>query len=143
MAAGKAVFRPPQDLLHPGRGNRLNAFPAASPQGNVSEDRCHLWTREVRDESNGAGPLACARSHEEPRFAQVRFILLYGSVTEGRARAGSDIDLAVYYDGGPEAVRFRFAALSEIADDATRSDLLPSAALYPGGSPPRRGNLLP
>lgn len=32
-------------------------------------------------------------------FEKVRFIILYGSVAEGRARAGSDIDLAVYYDG--------------------------------------------
>lgn len=35
-------------------------------------------------------------------FEKVRFIILYGSVTEGRARAGSDIDLAVYYDGDRE-----------------------------------------
>ncbi|MDV2481525.1 nucleotidyltransferase domain-containing protein [Methanoculleus sp. Wushi-C6] len=51
-------------------------------------------------------------------FEKVRFIILYGSVAEGRARIGSDLDLCIYYDGDrEEAARFRFAALSELADD--------------------------
>ena len=46
-------------------------------------------------------------------FEKVRFIILYGSVAEERAKAGSDIDLCIYYDADrEEAARFRFAALS-------------------------------
>ena len=32
-------------------------------------------------------------------FDKVRFIILYGSVAEGRAKETSDIDLCIYYDG--------------------------------------------
>ena len=64
-------------------------------------------------------------------FDKVRFIILYGSVAEGRARAGSDIDLAVYYDGGrEEAARFRFAALSELADDRYDIQIFSLLPLY-------------
>jgi len=59
-------------------------------------------------------------------FDKVRFIILYGSVAEGRARATSDVDLAVYYDGDhEEAARFRFAALSELADDRYDIQIFP------------------
>ncbi|WP_245618927.1 nucleotidyltransferase domain-containing protein [Methanogenium cariaci] len=35
-------------------------------------------------------------------FDRVRFIILYGSVAEGRAKETSDIDLCIYYDGDRE-----------------------------------------
>jgi predicted nucleotidyltransferase len=64
-------------------------------------------------------------------FDKVRFVILYGSVAEGRARAGSDIDLAVYYDGGrEEAARFRFAALAELADDRCDIQIFSLLPLY-------------
>ncbi len=64
-------------------------------------------------------------------FKKVRFIILYGSVAEGREKAGSDIDLAVYYDGGrEEASRFRFAVLSELADDRYDIQIFSHLPLY-------------
>lgn len=64
-------------------------------------------------------------------FDKVRFIILYGSVAEGRARAASDVDLAVYYDGNhEEAARFRFAALSELADDRYDIQIFSHLPLY-------------
>ena len=64
-------------------------------------------------------------------FEKVRFIILYGSVAEGRAREGSDIDLCVYYDGDrEEAARFRFAALSELADDRYDIQIFSHLPLY-------------
>jgi predicted nucleotidyltransferase len=55
-------------------------------------------------------------------FSRVRFILLFGSVAEGRASRDSDIDLAVSYDGTvEEASRFRIAALTDLS--ATNCDL--------------------
>lgn len=57
-----------------------------------------------------------------PGFHNVRFILLYGSTAEGRSNSGSDIDLAVYYEGPPdEASLFRYHAL--MALDDSRYDL--------------------
>lgn len=38
---------------------------------------------------------------------QIKFIVLFGSVAEGRANKLSDIDLAVYYGGTPDE-RFQF-----------------------------------
>ncbi|MDD3372877.1 type VII toxin-antitoxin system MntA family adenylyltransferase antitoxin [Methanoculleus bourgensis] len=64
-------------------------------------------------------------------FDKVRFIILYGSVAQGRARAESDIDLAVYYDGDhKEGARFRFAALSELADDRYDIQIFSHLPLY-------------
>jgi len=64
-------------------------------------------------------------------FEKVRFIILYGSVAEGRARAGSDIDLTVYYDGDrEEAARFRFPALSELTDDPYDIQIFSLLPLY-------------
>ena len=64
-------------------------------------------------------------------FENVRFVILYGSVAEGRARAESDIDLAVYYDGErDEAARFRFAVLSELADDRYDIQIFSNLPLY-------------
>ena len=43
-------------------------------------------------------------------FSRVRFILLFGSVAEGRAGEGSDVDICISYDGSREdASRFRVA----------------------------------
>lgn len=64
-------------------------------------------------------------------FEKVRFIILYGSVGEGRARIGSDLDLAVYYDGDhEEASRFRFAVLSELCDDRYDIQIFAHLPLY-------------
>ncbi|SCL76490.1 putative nucleotidyltransferases [Methanoculleus chikugoensis] len=64
-------------------------------------------------------------------FERVRFIILYGSVAEGRAREGSDIDICIYYDGDrEEASRFRFAALSELADDRYDIQIFSHLPLY-------------
>ncbi len=64
-------------------------------------------------------------------FEKVRFIILYGSVAEGRARTGSDVDLCIYYDGDrEEAARFRFAALSELADDRYDIQIFSYLPLY-------------
>ncbi len=64
-------------------------------------------------------------------FEKVRFVILYGSVAEGRAGAGSDIDLAVYYDGDrEEAGWFRFAALSELCDDHYDIQIFSHLPLY-------------
>ena len=74
---------------------------------------------------------ALERMKTIPGFESVRFIILYGSVAEGRARARSDIDLAVYYNGErDEAARFRFAALSELADDRYDIQIFSRLPLY-------------
>ena len=53
-----------------------------------------------------------------PGFDRVRFVILYGSVAEGTATAGSDIDICIYYDGAAEeAGEFRFRALQELGSD--------------------------
>ena len=47
-------------------------------------------------------------------FDKIKFIILYGSVAEGKERTDSDIDICVYYDGkDEEAFNFRFRILSE------------------------------
>ncbi|MDN5339345.1 MAG: uncharacterized protein PWQ30_454 [Euryarchaeota archaeon] len=64
-------------------------------------------------------------------FEKVRFIILYGSVAEGRSREGSDIDICIYYDGDrEEAARFRFAALSELTDDRYDIQIFSHLPLY-------------
>jgi uncharacterized protein len=47
---------------------------------------------------------------------KVRFIILYGSASEGGMRADSDIDICVYYDG-TDASEFRLKVLSDLFDD--------------------------
>lgn len=44
---------------------------------------------------------------EMPDFDRVKFVILFGSKAEGRARKDSDYDLAVYYEGN-KAERFTF-----------------------------------
>ena len=64
-------------------------------------------------------------------FEKVRFIILFGSAAEGRARETSDIDLCIYYDGDrEEAARFRFAALSELCDDRYDVQIFEHLPLY-------------
>ncbi|WP_292489755.1 nucleotidyltransferase domain-containing protein [Methanoculleus sp. 10] len=64
-------------------------------------------------------------------FEKVRFVILYGSVAEERAKAGSDIDLCIYYDADrEEAARFRFAALSELCDDRYDIQIFAHLPLY-------------
>ena len=64
-------------------------------------------------------------------FEKVRFVILYGSVAEERARAGSDIDLCIYYDADrEEAARFRFAVLSELCDDRYDIQIFAHLPLY-------------
>lgn len=56
------------------------------------------------------------RIHKD--FSKVCFIILYGSVAEGRGREGSDIDLCVFYNGNEvEASKFRLEILSELLND--------------------------
>jgi uncharacterized protein len=64
-------------------------------------------------------------------FEKVQFVILYGSAASGQMRAGSDIDLCIYYEGSPdEARRFRFQALSELADDAYDIQIFQQLPLY-------------
>jgi len=64
-------------------------------------------------------------------FDKVRFIILYGSMAEGRAREDSDIDLAVYYQGCEEdASQFRLEVLSELLDDAYDVQIFNHLPLY-------------
>ncbi len=44
---------------------------------------------------------------EIPDFDRVKFVILFGSRAEGRARKDSDYDLAVYYEGNKNE-KFRF-----------------------------------
>jgi len=46
---------------------------------------------------------------------RVRFIILYGSVSSGRMKSDSYIDIGVYYDA--EGSRFRLNVLSDLFDD--------------------------
>jgi len=64
-------------------------------------------------------------------FERVRFIILYGSVAEGRARESSDVDLCIYFDGDrEEGERFRFFALSELFDDRYDIQIFRNLPLY-------------
>ena len=64
-------------------------------------------------------------------FEKVRFIILYGSVADGQAKAGSDVDLCIYYDGDrEEASRFRFAVLSELCDNRYDIQIFSHLPLY-------------
>ncbi|KQC05331.1 MAG: nucleotidyltransferase [Methanoculleus sp. SDB] len=64
-------------------------------------------------------------------FDKVRFIILYGSVAEGRERKKSDIDICIYYDGDPEeASRFRFGVLSELFEDRYDVQIFGNLPLY-------------
>ncbi len=64
-------------------------------------------------------------------YENVRFIILYGSVAEGRAKETSDIDLCIYYDGGREESQlFRFTALSELCDDRYDIQIFRNLPIY-------------
>lgn len=63
-----------------------------------------------------------ARLSEVPGFSNVRFIILFGSVAEGRAGPGSDVDIVIFYDGDQEeASLFRYKCL--IALGSSRYDV--------------------
>lgn len=64
-------------------------------------------------------------------FENVRFIILFGSVAEGRATETSDIDLCIYYAGTPdEGQQFRFAALTLLCDDRYDIQIFGNLPLY-------------
>lgn len=64
-------------------------------------------------------------------FENVRFIILFGSVAEGRATDTSDIDLCIYYAGTPdEGQQFRFAALTLLCDDRYDIQIFGNLPLY-------------
>ena len=64
-------------------------------------------------------------------FDRIRFIILFGSVAEERARETSDLDLCLYYDGSPEdAGLFRLRALSLICDDRYDLQMFLDLPLY-------------
>ena len=64
-------------------------------------------------------------------FDRIRFIILFGSVAEKRARENSDLDLCLYYDGSPEdAGSFRLRALSLLCDDRYDIQIFSNLPLY-------------
>ncbi|WAI01824.1 type VII toxin-antitoxin system MntA family adenylyltransferase antitoxin [Methanogenium organophilum] len=64
-------------------------------------------------------------------FENVRFIILFGSVAEGRATETSDIDLCIYYAGTPEeGQQFRFAAQTLLCDDRYDVQIFANLPLY-------------
>ena len=77
---------------------------------------------------------------------KIRFIILYGSASEGRMKEDSDIDICVYYDG-EDASEFRLKVLSDLFDDIydikifqllplpLRKDVLKGRILYDDDTP--------
>ena len=64
-------------------------------------------------------------------FEKVRFIILFGSAAEGRAKETSDIDLCIGYEGDrEEGARFRLAVLSELYDDRYDVQIFENLPLY-------------
>jgi uncharacterized protein len=61
---------------------------------------------------------------------KIRFIILYGSASEGRMNEDSDIDICVYYDGA-DASEFRFKVLSDLFDDIYDIKILQQLPLSP------------
>ncbi|NYB52799.1 MAG: nucleotidyltransferase domain-containing protein [Methanobacteriaceae archaeon] len=68
---------------------------------------------------------------ERKDFDKVKFIILYGSVAQGKDREDSDIDLCVYYEGSRlDASRFRLETLSEILSDEIDLQIYQQLPLY-------------
>lgn len=66
-----------------------------------------------------------------PGFSKVRFILLFGSASEGKASPGSDIDIVIYHDGLPEeAELFRYHALKALDDSRFDISIFQHLPLY-------------
>jgi hypothetical protein len=66
-----------------------------------------------------------------PGFENVRFIILYGSVSTGSELPDSDVDLCLYYDGDSTiASRFRHAILSLPAAERFDIQLFSQLPLY-------------
>ena len=64
-------------------------------------------------------------------FDRIRFIILFGSVAEERARETSDLDLCLFYDASPEkAGQFRLKALSLLCDDRYDIQIFLNLPLY-------------
>lgn len=62
---------------------------------------------------------------------RVEFVVIYGSVPEGRARKGSDIDVCIKYNGDEdERNRFRFRVLSSMMDDDIDVHIYDDLPLY-------------
>ena len=64
-------------------------------------------------------------------FEKVKFIILYGSVAEGRMDKDSDIDICIYYEGEPEELsQYRFKVLSELFDEVYDVHIFKQLPLY-------------
>ena len=62
---------------------------------------------------------------------KVEFIVLYGSVSEGNPRKGSDIDICIHYLGNEdERNAFRFGVISELMDDDVDVHIFSDLPLY-------------
>lgn len=73
--------------------------------------------------------LEIIKAHKD--FHKVQFIVLYGSVAEGKDRDDSDIDLCVYYSGSQEdASRFHLEILSELLLDDYDLQIFNQLPLY-------------
>ena len=68
---------------------------------------------------------------EVPAFSRVRFVMLYGSVAEGRADRESDIDICIYFEGGEEdASRFRMDAMTALSSTPVDIRMFQQLPLY-------------
>ena len=65
-------------------------------------------------------------------FEKVDFIIQYGSSVDGRMRADSDIDLAIYYNSkdNDELSRYRFNVISTLFDDVYDIHIFQQLPLY-------------
>lgn len=62
---------------------------------------------------------------------RVEFIVLYGSVSEGNVRQGSDMDICILYAGDEfERSAFRFSVLSALMDDEIDVHMFNDLPLY-------------
>jgi len=81
------------------------------------KDYYRPFSRNGYSAMTGIRELILGRLQVLDGFSRVRFILLFGSVAEGRAVKDSDIDICISYDGSREdASRFRVAALTTLSD---------------------------
>jgi hypothetical protein len=81
------------------------------------KDYYRPFSRNGYSAMTGIRELILGRLQVLDGFSHVRFILLFGSVAEGRAGKDSDIDICISCDGSrKDASRFRFAALTALSD---------------------------
>lgn len=65
-------------------------------------------------------PLRChlqSTAEQIYRLPRVTAVILFGSYAKGRATAASDVDLAVFFDKGPGALREEYRTLSRICNN--------------------------